>query len=101
MLSPVYTGTAGVLRGELSTRVPADGRTQYAGHIKLQGSIFYMEVLLWKLCFLIQRLVLVLFEQCCGAGAGRSRTFWLEQEPVKKLRLRAVAVWLWGTVVAK
>jgi hypothetical protein len=25
------SGTAAVLRGELSTRVPADGRTQYAG----------------------------------------------------------------------
>ena len=41
--------------------------------------------------------------QCCGAGAGRSRTFLLElkPEPVKKFRLRAVAVWLRGTVVAK
>ena len=39
--------------------------------------------------------------QCCGAGAGRSGTFLLEPEPVKKLRLRAVAVWLRGTVVAK
>ena len=39
------------------------------------------------------------YKQCCGAGAGRSRTFLLE--PVKKLRLRAVAVWLRGTVVAK
>ena len=38
-------------------------------------------------------------KQCCGAGAGR--TFLLEPEPVKKFRLRAVAVWLGGTVVAK
>ena len=30
--------------------------------------------------------------QCCGAGAGRRRTFLLELAPVKKLRLRAVAV---------
>lgn len=28
-------GTAGVLRGELSTRVPADGRTQYAGYVNI------------------------------------------------------------------
>ena len=37
--------------------------------------------------------------QCCGAG--RSWTFLLEPEPVKKLRLRAVAVWLRGSVVSK
>ena len=36
--------------------------------------------------------------QCCGAGAG---LFLLEPEPVKKLRLRAIAVWLRGTLVAK
>ena len=32
---------------------------------------------------------------------SRSRTFWLEPEPVKKLRLRAIAVWPRGAVVAK
>ena len=42
------------------------------------------------------------YRQCCGAGAGRSRTFLLdlEPEPVKKLRLLAVAVWPMGTMVA-
>ena len=39
--------------------------------------------------------------QCCGVGAGRSRPFLLDPMPVKKLRLRAVAVWLRGTMVAK
>ena len=40
--------------------------------------------------------------QCSGAGPGRSLTFLLEPEPepVKRLWLRAVAVWLRGTVVA-
>ena len=36
--------------------------------------------------------------QCCGAEAG---LFQLEPEPVKKLWLRAVAVWYRGSVLAK
>ena len=38
------------------------------------------------------------YYQCCGAGAG---LFLLKPEAVKKLRLRDVAVWLGGSVMAK
>ena len=37
------------------------------------------------------------YYQCCGAGAG---LFLLKPEAVKKLRLRDVAVWLGGSVMA-
>ena len=39
--------------------------------------------------------------QSCGAGASQSRTFYLEPEPVKKLRLRAVTVIKLLTLVFK
>ena len=55
-------------------------------------------------CMIILLQVVIYIIQCCGAGAGFTRTFLLKPELVKnlkKLRLRAVAVCRRGSVVAK
>ena len=58
------------------------------------ANLYYLQttytLCIWKFCVTMFKLKKVVFKQCCGAGAARSRSFLLEPEP-KKITFTAPA----------